>query len=325
MTGAIEWENWQNRGNVQSSEKQMNKTGTTRAKRTMVRPKTSTQTSPLSPSRSTTSHRNRSALRQSPEIRPSQIHELKLQTQQLRQQTIILKSQLKRTEFQISSKTSAINKTFEQSSDKPQGSGTIHAHTITNLKKNISGARNTLQKLKEQIEAATNDDKTSLVEELEEELKMTYCEYQRHAKTLQDVKAEAAYFDKQLEEAEFRASQPHINELRAAIKETKLENASLRDKANAYQVKLEKIDIEAQIQGYQQKRVPPQKVMDQLEIDRAEQNQRMKELCDELNAEQEQHEQNIAELTQILDEMRDKISQKLIERQNENSASRIEE
>ena len=303
----------------------MKKTGTSRAKRTVARPKTSTQQSPLSPTRSMASQRNRSALRQSPEIRPAQIHELKLQTQQLKQQTIILKSQLKRTEYQIGSKTTAINKTFEQSSDKPQGSGTIHAHTIQNLKRSVSGLRNTLQKLKEQIEAATNDDKTSLVEELEEELKMTYCEYQRHAKTLQDVKAEASYFDKQLEEAEFRASQPHINELKAAIKETKLENASLRDKANAYQVKLEKIDIEAEIQSYQQKRVPAQKVMDQLEINRAEQNQRMKELCDELNAEQEQHEKNVAELTDIIEEMKEKISQKLQERQNENTETRIEE
>lgn len=254
-----------------------------------------------------------SSLRQStqPEIRPAQVHELKLQTQQIKQQTTVLRTQLKRTEFQINHKTSAINKTFEQSTEKAQTSATIHATTIPNIKRNIEGAKNTLKTLKEQIDQVINDDKTSNVEELEEEVKMTYCEYRRLCEVLQEKRAEAGFYDNQLVEAEFRASPQHAGELKAAIRDTRAENATLRDKANAYQIKIEKINIEASIHDNQQKKVSAQKAMDKLEVEQAEENQKMKTLCDELNKEMEQHEQNVAELTEIIEQMKQKISDRL--------------
>lgn len=254
-----------------------------------------------------------SSLRQSgqPEIRPAQVHELKLQTQQIKQQTTVLRTQLKRTEFQINHKTSAINKTFEQSTEKAQTSATIHATTIPNIKRNIEGARNTLKTLKEQIDQVINDDKTSNVEELEEEVKMTYCEYKRLCRVLQDKKAEASFYDKQLEETEFRASAQHASELKAAIRDTRAENATLRDKANAYQIKIEKIDIEAKIHEEQKKKSSEQAALDNVEIEEAEQNQKMKKLCEDLNKEMEQHEQNVAELTEIIEQMKQKISDRL--------------
>ena len=243
--------------------------------------------------------------------RPAQVHELKLQTQKLRQQARLLRTQLKRTEDRINSQTNAINKTFESSGEKPQSSSSIHAFTIPNIKRNIEGAQHTLDHLKEQIELAENDDRTSAVEELEEELKVTYCEYQRLAKALQDKKAEANHFDKQLSEAEYRASNQHINELKAAIKNTRTQNASLRDKANAYQVKIEKMKIEQLIAQHYNNKVPTKKTLDDLEVERAEQNKRMNELCDELNEEAEEHDKNVAELQDIIEEMKLKISNRL--------------
>lgn len=123
-------------------------------------------------------------------------------------------------------------------------------------------------------------------------------------------------FDNQLVEAEFRASSQHASELKAAIRDTRTENASLRDKANAYQIKIEKINIEANIHDNQQKKLSAQKAMDKLEIEQAEENQKMKTLCDELNKEMEQHEQNVAELTEIIEQMKQKISDRLTNARN---------
>jgi hypothetical protein len=51
--------------------------------------------------------------------------------------------------------------------------------------------------------------------------------------------------------------------------------------------------------------------MTQLEVDQAEENQKMKDLCDNLNKEMEQHEQNVAELVEIIEQMKQKISDRL--------------
>lgn len=260
---------------------------------------------------------------QQPDLKPAQVHELKLQTQQIKQQTKILKTQLKRTEFQISSHTNSINKTFEQSSEKPQT--TNHANTILYLKQNIEGAQNTLDSLKDQVKEAENDDKTSTVEELEEELKITYCEYKRLARTLQDRKAEANHYGRELSEAESRASNQHINELKAAIRDIRSQNASLRDKSRAYQVKIEKIRIDQEIKKHQDQKVDLKTTENNIELERTDLNARMNDICNELNAEAEQHDQNVQELTEIIEEMKMKIIKKLNEKddaQSTESASR---
>lgn len=254
---------------------------------------------------------------QQADLKPAQVHELKLQTQQIRQQTKILKTQLKRTEFQISSHTNSINKTFEQSSEKPQT--TNHANTILYLKQNIEGAQNTLDSLKVQVKEAENDDKTSTVEELEEELKITYCEYKRLARTLQDRKAEANHYDRELSEAETRASNQHINELKAAIRDIRSQNASLRDKSRAYQVKIEKIRIDQEIKKHQDEKVDLKTTENNIELERTDLNARMNDICNELNAEAEQHDKNVAELTEIIEEMKMKIIKRLNEKDDEQS------
>ena len=253
----------------------------------------------------------KSTTRQTKQVRPAQVYELKLQTQQIRQQITMLRSQLKRTEFQITSKTSAINRTFEKGQDRAKGSATIHMNTIPNLQRNIERHRNTLETLREQIYAAENDDRTSLVEELEEELKMTYCEYQRHVRLLREKKSENQYFDQQLGEAEFRASPQHVADLRASIKATREENASLRDKANAYQIKIEKINIEQEIFNYHEQKLKHEKVMARIEADNEARNKRLQELTQELNEEQEKHLRAVAELTEIVEGIKQKITEKL--------------
>jgi hypothetical protein len=63
---------------------------------------------------------------------------------------------------------SAINRTFDQSSTEASANTTIHTTTIPNIRHNIQGARNSLETLKGQIEAAEKDGRTSAVQELEQ-------------------------------------------------------------------------------------------------------------------------------------------------------------
>ena len=229
----------------------------------------------------------------------------------MRQQITMLRSQLKRTEYKITAKTSAINRTFEKGQDRTKNSATIHANTIPNLQRNIERNKNTLETLREQIYAAENDDRTSMVEELEEELKMTYCEYQRGVRLLKEKKAENQFYDEQLGEAEFRASPQHVSDLRASIKATREENASLREKANAYQVKIEKIQIEHEIFNYHEQKMKHDRVMAKIKAETEEKNQRLQELTQELNEDQAKHQRAIAELTEIVESIKQKITEKL--------------
>ena len=250
----------------------------------------------------------------------NQIHQLKLQTQQIKHQTKVLRTQLKRTEFKISSHTNSINKTFEQSSEKPPAI-TNHTNTIVYLKQNLDGAQNTLDTLKEQVKEAENDDKSSLVDELEEELKITYCEYRRLVRDLQEKKAEANHYDRQLNEVEYRASNQHISELKAAIRDIRAQNSGLRDKAQAYQVKIEKIKIEQNIKKHQDEKVDLKTTQNNIELEITDLHDKINALCDELNKEAEQHDQNVAELTNIIEEMRMKIIKRLNEKDEEANAN----
>jgi hypothetical protein len=260
-------------------------------------------------SRPSTATRTRAVTRPTPEIKPSQIHTLKLQTQQIQQQTVILRSQLKRTKDQINSKTSAINKTFEQSSTEANANTTIHTSTIVNIRRNIEGARNTLETLKEQIEAAEKDDRTSAVQELEEEVKITFCEYKRLERGLQDKQAEAGFYAKELEGAEFRASPGHIRELRITIDQVREQNALLREKANAYQQKIEKINIESAIVRNIQEKRPTHEVINEVELEQAETNNEINRLCAKMGEETDRYEEMVAELSDIIETMKGKIGQ----------------
>jgi chromosome segregation ATPase len=248
---------------------------------------------------------------QDADVKPSEVHDLKLQTQQVQQRTLVLRTQLKRMEFQIHSKTNAINKTFEQASERPQGSHTIHANTIPNLRRNIEGARNALESLREQIEQCDADDRTSAVEELEEETKMTFCEHRRLAEGLQKQTEALGQYTRELQDCEARASPRHIADLRALIRDTRAENATLREKATAYQLKIEKLDIEDRLAQCQKADRSIQEVVNEAERQQAELNDQIRQLSKELQDEEDDHKQNVARLKDIIQSLKDKIAARL--------------
>jgi chromosome segregation ATPase len=234
-----------------------------------------------------------------------------LQTQQIQQQTLVLRAQLKRTEDQIYTRTNTVNRSFEQGSERPVIPATIHAITIPNLQRHIEAVRNALETLKQQIADLESDDRTSTAQELEEELKMTYCEHQRLLRGLQDKRAVIAAYAKDLRDAESRASSEHVLNQRAQLRSLQSENASLRSKSNAYQLKTQKMQIEMQIGECQRQNRPIQEVINQAEVEQAEMNRELAILRTELEQEARAHRERVAGLLAIINAMRQKIAQRL--------------
>jgi hypothetical protein len=244
-----------------------------------------------------------------PEMKPAQVHDLKLQTQQIQQQIRVLGSQLKRIEGQIASHTASINKTFGGHIDASQKN--VHEHSVRNLRRHIEGAHNTLHTLAEQIDLVTNDDRTSTVEELEEELKMSWCEFQRLSQLLQKRHDDSDFAARGLMAAEFRASTEHLTQSRTQVRALRAENASLKDKSLSYQTKLEKIQVEKQILECLTVHREMSVVADEVELEQTELNGKMNRLTDSLNTERQSHQQNVRELKQIIESMRQKIASNL--------------
>jgi hypothetical protein len=247
----------------------------------------------------------------SSEIKPAQVHELKLQTQQMRQQTVILRTQLTRLESQIHSKSSIINQRLDPNRDQPQVSPTIHANTIRNLQLNVESARNTLATLKEEIEELESDDRTPAIDELEEELKFSYCEYTRLLQGVQDKKAAAAAYAKELLELELRGAARHLGDLRALVREVRAQNVSLREKANAFQLKIEKLNVEDEIVDAQSGERPEHEILADAQAEHEELKARVTAVVEKMNDEADEHAQKIARLGEIIQAMKDKIAAKL--------------
>ena len=275
-----------------------------------MRPSTAMRPSSPTITRPKTSNNNygKIPIRQVSNIQPTDIQEIKLQTQQILHKTKILKSQIVKIDFMISSETKAVNKTFEQNSEK-QNPSQVSKTTIDNITRSIDGAENRIKALQDEIETLSKDDRGAIVDELQEEVKIAYCEYQRLGKALADTKEVAQSYKAQLHEAESFANS--IGRLRATVRELKALNSSLRDKSNAYQIKHEKLLIEKQINDNLKKK-NNQRWRDKVELKEAEYNQRMKQICDELNNEADVHEQKIIELHEIIQNMCQKISDHLI-------------
>jgi hypothetical protein len=245
------------------------------------------------------------------EIRPSQVHELKLQTQQMQQQTLHLRTQLKRLESQIHSRSSVINQKFDPTREHPHVSPTIHASTIPNLQRNIESAQNTLATLKEQIEDLEADDRMSAIDELEEELKFAFCECARLSRGLHGKQAAAANYARELQEIEFRGSARHQGDLRSLVREVRAGNAALRQKSSAFLLKIEKLNIEDEIAGAQAGGRPAHEVIEDAEVEQAQLSERVNLLAEQMHEEANRHARKIARLGELIQTMKDKIAAKL--------------
>lgn len=241
------------------------------------------------------------------DIKPSDVYELKLKTQQTVLKARQLRTQLNRLNDRIVSQTNAINKTREQQSESLAVT-TNHANSVPQLKRSVESAENALAALRNQIKKTRQDDKTFIVKELEEEVKLAYCENQRLMALLNDSKSEASKSEQKLQEASRLASNQNVQRMELEIRDLQNTNASLRDKAVAYNSKKMKLDIDKKIKEDQEKNVTSRQMIEEATKQQEEANEKAQKQAEELEKEKEEFLQKMDELQKILDEQRQKIS-----------------
>ena len=240
------------------------------------------------------------------DIKPADVYELRLKTSHLQLRTRQLRSKLNRLQDRILANTNAINKTFEQESDQPAVTSN-HSNSVPQLRRSVESAANTLENLHDTIDQTRYDDKSYIVKELQEEVKLAYCEHQRLAMELQDAKIEANNSAQRRKEAEERISNQHIRELKAKNIELQGENASLRDKAVAYKMKQKKLQIEQEIAEHVKNRQSAEKSINNADKKTQEMSEKLTKTAQQLNEDKEKHLQKIQELKQLIEEQKQKI------------------
>ena len=241
------------------------------------------------------------------EIKPSDVHELKLKTQQILLKTRQLRTQLNRLNDKITAKTNAINKTFEQQSG-PAPIVTNHSNSVPQLQRSVELAENTLASLKEEIEAAYQDDKTFIVKELEEEVKLAYCENQRLSQEAKEARHQSNDTNKLLRDATYKASNQNLQELRSSIREIQEANASLLDKSVAYSSKNEKLRVDQTIVENEQNKVPHQKAIDDANKKKEESAEKINKKTEKIEKIKKEHQEKIDELNKIIQQQKQVIN-----------------
>ena len=258
-------------------------------------------------------------------LQPAQLHELKLQIFNTREQTKKLKSLNLRINQKIESNTNSMNKTFEQNSESPTTSATIHKRTVEMLKRSIENAQLNLSVLQDQIQKAKRDDRYWSVKEMEQEVAVAYIEKKRIEKESDEEKQREGHYTALYEDAYNVQSSENLQRLRSILRETKETNASLRDKLSAYQRKLAKTQIELDITEYAKNNVPTKKVIEDAEIQQAEDHQTLSKSCDKLLQMEQEHEAKVQELEGIIQQQIDALTQYLQENEEVLSQNIIEE
>lgn len=247
------------------------------------------------------------------EIKPSDVYELKRKTQHLQLKTRQMKTQLSRLNDKIVSQTNAINKTFEQNSDTP-AVATNHANTIPQLARSVESMENTLEALNNEIEQTRNDDKTFAVKELQEEVKLQYCEYMRLNQEFQKGKNKSQDLDRARADAEIKCSNQHYQELRAQNRELREQIRSLDDKSKAYGMKKAKLQVDSNISEQTKQKTSSKQIVDEAHKKQEDAEKESDELVEKLNKDHEEHVKNVEELRKIIADMR----QAIIDRLNDN-------
>jgi hypothetical protein len=245
-----------------------------------------------------------------PDVKPVEIFELRVKTQQMVLRTRRIRTQIGRVSDLILARETAINKTHEQQTEVP-AVNTDHSRTIGHVQRSVECASNALEALKEDLNKVINDDRTFIVKELEEEGRLGYCENLRLNARLVDSRAEAAHSEQLLEFAALRASEANKKELESQIRATRRQIADLLDKASRYSVKRQKIEIEKTILGFEASDADPDDTTEQCEAKRAELEESIQSCNDSLAEEQASFESAMTELQEIVEGQRAAIVEHL--------------
>jgi chromosome segregation ATPase len=244
------------------------------------------------------------------EIRPSEIHELRMQTLRVQTEVKLQQTKLNRLKERILNKTEAINRTLKQKANEQ--SATSHQSAIVQLERSITGARNTLEQLQEDLEEASYDDRTAVYQELEEELRATYLEYERQQSNLEEEKEESRRLEQELKKVDDIASMSHLNELREHIERVKKVNTALRAKWLAYQKKMHNMNIEHRIAENRERRLKSKETNEQTTEEYERNHNRLMKLKNVLESQNDDYQKKVDELIDIIDNQRRRIVQHLM-------------
>lgn len=255
------------------------------------------------PGTSTSAYRVGPKPKPRPQIKPSQIHEIRVKTQKIQQQTKLARTQLNRLKDMIAVKTEAINRTVSKAPEKKE-SLTIHQNTIQQLDKSIRGATDTLEKLQIELENLQFDDRTAKYQEIQEELLVTYCEYDRLQVDIEHHKEEANAAEQRLIDADQKANPKNVNEIKADINNIKSINKSFRDKWNAYQIKIQKILIDQQIYKNRQENKDTDEVIQEEKKRFDQETKDLNQLIHKMNKEDRKYHRHVDMLMETIDNQR---------------------
>ena len=96
----------------------------------------------------------------------------------------------------------------------------MSSNSVPQLQRSVESAQNTLDSLRSEIEKVRKDDKTFSVRELQEEVKIIYCEYTRLNQEIAEGQEESQSVDAARNQAEQKCSSRYQNSLKAQNKRT---------------------------------------------------------------------------------------------------------
>jgi hypothetical protein len=108
-----------------------------------------------------------------------------------------------------------------------------------------------------------------------------------------------------------------LHRLRQKIDQVKAVNATLTEKWYAYQLKMHKMRIETRINKNRKEGQTSNETLDECQSEHAQDDDRIRQLCEELEAEDNQYRLNVEKLTEIIDGQRRKIVAHLMGRDEE--------
>lgn len=240
-------------------------------------------------------------------IRPAQIHQKRVETSQLVNQNKILRSHLIRIKDVANSKATQINNTVSNTEGK--GQKFTYKNSNPQLEGSVQSAENTLASLKEQYKQMSIDDKIAIVEELEEQLKIFYVEYQRVLIEIQLTENDKDEAEQKLAVATEKTQ--NARQVSNQIRLIRAENEEIKGKYNAYQEKFLKLEIDTKLKN-RPKTSNHQSNLAKIREHYDELNLEIKDVNEHITEQKNEYQKNVNEIEEIIDGMKEKIASHLL-------------
>jgi chromosome segregation ATPase len=250
------------------------------------------------------------------EVRPSEIHDLRVEIIKVQTETKLKQTALNRLKERIIEKTDAINRTVKQQNGGE--SGPKSGSAIPQLTRSLEVAQHACDKLQLELQEAQCDDRTAFYQEVEEELRATFLEYERLQQELNKARQEAQSYEVQLEKIDYRASAQNAEDLERTINQLKGSNRALRSKWEAYHLKMQKMDIDARSSANRRDNVNCQDTVESGSMEYNEEVDKLNNVADQLDQVDLEYRQHADRLTEIIDNQRRAIVQFLMGKREQN-------